>query len=381
MPWLPARPSPRSFTTRPPPTAAVQVSAVRGEIAILRKLDHPHILSLRDAVETDTHWVLVTELAHGELYEVLVDDGTLPEAVVASIAKQLVSALAYLHARRIVHRDIKPQNVLVASGGRVMLADMGFAREMSASTIMLSSLKGTPLYLAPEMLLEQRYDASADLWGLGVLLFELAAGKPPFYAASLAALMRVIMEAGERGPTYPATFSPLLADFLSGLLQRDPARRKPLEELARHPFLSGASAGVVDDDAARSAVSAPAPPSRHGARGTTAAAVTASAGDRSGGVSSDEVHKPAPSVPSRPSTADGSVPSSATPTARGFVSDRTPGSAAAAEGALSTAGTPTLAPSLRRRLAGAGGGSTGSGGASRPSSAGTVTASMRDPAR
>lgn len=103
----------------------------------------------------------LTTPAHGragELFEVLEDDKTLPEEEVRSIAKQLVRALHYLHSNRIIHRDMKPQNVLIGAHGCVKLCDFGFARAMSCSTLVVTSIKGTPLYMAPELVQEQPYN-------------------------------------------------------------------------------------------------------------------------------------------------------------------------------------------------------------------------------
>ena len=94
----------------------------------------------------------------GELFEILEDDQSLPEATVQSIAKQLVRALHYLHTNRVIHRDMKPQNVLIGANGVVKLCDFGFARAMSSNTMVLTSIKGTPLYMAPELVQEQPYN-------------------------------------------------------------------------------------------------------------------------------------------------------------------------------------------------------------------------------
>jgi serine/threonine protein kinase len=134
---------------------------------------HPHNANaLRsDAFETRAEFCVVTEFAQGELFEVLEDDNCLPEPEVAAIARQLVAALHYLHSHRVIHRDMKPQNILIGARRTVKLCDFGFARAMSASTLVLTSIKGTPLYMAPELVQEQPYTHAVDLWSLGVILY------------------------------------------------------------------------------------------------------------------------------------------------------------------------------------------------------------------
>lgn len=99
----------------------------------------------------------------GELFEILTDDKKLDEATVQAIAKQLIRALYYLHTERIIHRDIKPQNILVAADGRIKLCDFGFARTLSTKTTLLTSIKGTPLYMAPELVQEKPYSYTVRL--------------------------------------------------------------------------------------------------------------------------------------------------------------------------------------------------------------------------
>ena len=94
----------------------------------------------------------------------MLKDGTLCEEKMRMVSCQLLSALYYLHSDRILHRDIKPQNILLTSDGIIKLCDFGFARSMDLNTYVLTSVKGTPLYMAPEIIEEKPYDHNADLW-------------------------------------------------------------------------------------------------------------------------------------------------------------------------------------------------------------------------
>ncbi|XP_072599040.1 serine/threonine-protein kinase 36 isoform X5 [Vulpes vulpes] len=175
------------------------------EIEIMRGLRHPNIVHMLDSFETDKEVVVVTDYAEGELFQILEDDGKLPEDQVQAIAAQLVSALYYLHSHRILHRDMKPQNILLAKGGGIKLCDFGFARAMSTNTMVLTSIKGTPLYMSPELVEERPYDHTADLWSVGCILYELAVGTPPFYTTSIFQLVSLILKDPVRWPT---TISP-----------------------------------------------------------------------------------------------------------------------------------------------------------------------------
>ncbi|GAB2249639.1 hypothetical protein Droror1_Dr00012998 [Drosera rotundifolia] len=212
---------------------------LRQEIEILRKLKHENIIEMLDSFENPQEFCVVTEFAQGELFEILEDDKCLPEEQVQAIAKQLVKALHYLHSNRIIHRDMKPQNILIGSGSVIKLCDFGFARAMSTNTVVLRSIKGTPLYMAPELVREQPYNHTVDLWSLGVILYELFVGQPPFYTNSVYALIRHIIKDPVK---YPANMSPEFRSFLKGLLNKDPEKRLSWPGLLHHPFVSEASA-------------------------------------------------------------------------------------------------------------------------------------------
>ncbi|KAG5558214.1 hypothetical protein RHGRI_008218 [Rhododendron griersonianum] len=171
---------------------------------------------------------------NGELFEILADDKCLPKEQVQTIARQLLQALQYLHSNWIIHRDMKPQNILIGADSVVKLCDFGFARAMSSNTVVLRSFNGTPLYMAPELVRQQPYNRTADLWSLGVILYELFVGEPPFVANSFYTLIRHINEDPVK---YPDNMSPNFKSFLRGLLNKEPQNRLTWPSLLQHPFV------------------------------------------------------------------------------------------------------------------------------------------------
>ena len=210
------------------------IKSLRQEIEILRGLRHDNIIAMVDSFETKAEFCVVTEFAQGELFEILEDDKCLPEDEVRAIAKQLVRALHYLHSNRIIHRDMKPQNILIGSRRVVKLCDFGFALAMSSNTMVLTSIKGTPLYMAPELVQEQPYNHTVDLWSLGVILYELFVGQPPFYTNSIYSLIQKIVR---DAIVWPENMSPAFRSFLKGLLNKRPGERLAWPDLLEHPFV------------------------------------------------------------------------------------------------------------------------------------------------
>ncbi|XP_057177313.1 serine/threonine-protein kinase 36 isoform X2 [Triplophysa rosa] len=230
--------------------------SLKREIDIMRGLKHANIVLLLDSFETEREVVVVTEYAEGELFQILEDDGSLPEGQVREIACQLVSALYYLHSHRILHRDMKPQNILLGKGGVVKLCDFGFARAMSVSTLVLTSIKGTPLYMSPELVEEKPYDHSADLWSLGCILYELHTGAPPFYTNSIFQLVQLIVKDPVK---WPENMSQDCMSFLKGLLTKDPQKRLSWPDLLHHPFVADGVLIVSDEGSSNPLTVTPSP--------------------------------------------------------------------------------------------------------------------------
>ncbi|KAJ2339888.1 Serine/threonine-protein kinase 36 [Coemansia erecta] len=215
----------------------VEIETYREEMRLLQQLDHPHVIQLIEYFETKTDIYIVLEYCKCDLAVYLKrKGGYLKMEEVRVIAQQLVSGLYYLHKNAVVHHDIKLPNALVGADNRVKWCDLGLATQLTSDgkPIYVHALKGTPLYMAPEILRKSRYTYRADFWSLGVVIYELYVGKTPFRTHSLADLKRNIME---EDIVWPREIPAQLKDFLRGLLVRDPAERMSWSQLKRHPFL------------------------------------------------------------------------------------------------------------------------------------------------
>ncbi|KAJ2659725.1 Serine/threonine-protein kinase 36 [Coemansia sp. RSA 1200] len=215
----------------------MEIETYREEMRLLQQLDHPHIIRLIEYFETDSEIYIVTELCKCDLAAYLKrSGGYLKLEAVRNIALQLVAALQYLHSLGVVHHDVKLPNALISLDGRIKLCDLGLATQLTkdGQPRYVHALKGTPLYMAPEMLLKARYTNKADLWSLGVVIYELYVGRTPFRTDSLADLKHNIIE---EDIVWPKLIPLQLKSFLDGLLQRDPAKRSSWRMLRRHRFL------------------------------------------------------------------------------------------------------------------------------------------------
>ena len=207
--------------------------------------------------------------------------GGLNEVIVRHFLKQLASAMKFLRDRDFIHRDVKPQNLLLlpspqylanskdlplvmsASGEALVpmvgltslpmlkLADFGFARSLP-STSLAETLCGSPLYMAPEILRYEKYDAKADLWSVGTVLFEMMMGKPPFRAANHVELLRKIEQTDDQ-IKYPreVLMSPSMKALIKSLLKRQPVERLPFEDFFRNGVVVDPIPGLVGDDRPR----------------------------------------------------------------------------------------------------------------------------------
>uniref|UniRef100_A0A3B4BFZ1 non-specific serine/threonine protein kinase n=1 Tax=Periophthalmus magnuspinnatus TaxID=409849 RepID=A0A3B4BFZ1_9GOBI len=204
------------------------------EIKILKELKHDNIVRLLEYQEIGGCVYLVMEYCNGgDLAEYLHSKGTLSEDTIRIFLQQIVQAMKVLQGQGILHRDLKPQNILLCHGeGRrtsslntcIKIADFGFARHLQTNT-MAATLCGSPMYMAPEVLMSQNYDAKADLWSIGTIVYQCLTGKAPFYASTPQEL-RLFYETNRTLlPSIPKETSSNLRHLLFGLLQRNPKDR------------------------------------------------------------------------------------------------------------------------------------------------------------
>ncbi|KAJ8260695.1 hypothetical protein COCON_G00164180 [Conger conger] len=225
------------------------------EIKILKELKHENIVALHDFQETASSVYLVMEYCNGgDLADCLHSKGTLSEDTIRIFLHQIAGAMRVLQAKGVIHRDLKPQNILLCHGGGrksspnntcIKIADFGFARYLQ-SNMMAATLCGSPMYMvsthnapctAPEVIMSQNYDAKADLWSIGTIVFQCLTGKAPFHASSPQDLRLFYEKNKNLNPNIPRETSSHLRHLLQGLLQRNPKDRMDFDEFFQHPFL------------------------------------------------------------------------------------------------------------------------------------------------
>ncbi|KAK9369108.1 kinase-like domain-containing protein [Lipomyces kononenkoae] len=256
----------------------VDRSSILKEVSILRQIDHPNIVSLIDFFESDSYYYIIMELLPGgELFHQIVRLTYFSEDLARHVIVQVAQALKYLHEELgIVHRDIKPENILfypipfipskdiklrpgdedkadegefipgVGGGGigRIKIADFGLSKVVWDSQTMTPC--GTVGYTAPEIVKDERYSKSVDMWALGCVLYTLLCGFPPFYDESIQSLTEKVAR-GQYTFLSPwwDPISKCAKDLVSHLLTVDPERRYTVEEFLNHPWITQSNAPTV----------------------------------------------------------------------------------------------------------------------------------------
>ncbi|NXO82151.1 SNRK kinase, partial [Sitta europaea] len=209
------------------------------EVRCMKLVQHPNIVRLYEVIDTQTKLYLILELGDGgDMFDyIMKHEEGLNEDLAKKYFAQIVHAISYCHKLHVVHRDLKPENVVFfEKQGLVKLTDFGFSNKFQPGKKLTTSC-GSLAYSAPEILLGDEYDAPAvDIWSLGVILFMLVCGQPPFQEANDSETLTMIMDCKY---TVPPHVSKECKDLITRMLQRDPKRRASLEEIENHAWLQG----------------------------------------------------------------------------------------------------------------------------------------------
>ncbi|XP_022983329.1 serine/threonine-protein kinase ATG1c-like [Cucurbita maxima] len=216
--------------------------SLMSEIFILKRINHPNIIRLYDIIEVPGKIHLVLEYCKGGDLSFYIQQrhGRIPEAIAKHFLQQLAAGLKILRDNNLIHRDLKPQNLLLSASDDnsvLKIADFGFARSLQPRGL-AETLCGSPLYMAPEIMQLQKYDAKADLWSVGAILFQLVTGRTPFTGNNQIQLLQNIVKSTELH--FPSDINDLsfdCKDLCRKLLRRNPVERLTFEEFFKHPFV------------------------------------------------------------------------------------------------------------------------------------------------
>ena len=214
--------------------------SIMNEIIVLKNVSQANIVRFHHVFETKRRIHLVTQLLRGgELFDLIVQRGSLSEAESSRIMRRVMQAVMYLHSKKICHRDLKPENLMFAAKDdldSICITDFGLSRVGGT----MKTACGTPSYVAPEVISGEPYGPECDVWSCGVILYVLLCGFPPFWAESDPALYELI----RRGEfSFPAPYWDAVSDsakeLVRGMLVVDPAKRMTPEQVLDHPFIAG----------------------------------------------------------------------------------------------------------------------------------------------
>ncbi|KAI4351699.1 hypothetical protein L6164_006033 [Bauhinia variegata] len=215
------------------------VKQLMQEIALLSRLRHQNIVQYYGSETVgDRLYIYLEYVSGGSIHKLLQEYGQFGELAIRSYTQQILSGLAFLHAKNTVHRDIKGANILVDPTGRVKLADFGMAKHITSAPL---SFKGSPYWMAPEVIRNSNgCNLAVDIWSLGCTVFEMATTKPPWSQFEGVAAMFKIGNSKEL-PAIPGHLSKEGKDFIRKCLQRNPQDRPSASELLNHPFVKCAT--------------------------------------------------------------------------------------------------------------------------------------------
>jgi len=216
--------------------------ALQTEVEILSQIDHPNIVKLHEIYDEKTRFNMVMELmTGGELFDRIVEKEHYSEKEAADTIRPIVDAMRYCHSMGIAHRDLKPENLLYATtdpNSIIKITDFGLAKVINND--LMTTACGTPGYVAPEILTGKGYDIAVDYWSIGVIIYVMLCGFPPFFEDSNEKLFDAIKKGEYEFPSPQwDEISDYAKDLIKKLLVVDPYKRLNADGILKHPWIVG----------------------------------------------------------------------------------------------------------------------------------------------
>ena len=204
------------------------------ELNIIKKLDNENILKFKEIYKSKNNIYIISEICDYSLSKIILDH--LSEKEIYDIFKQIINGMKYLYSKNILHRDIKPDNILIKNG-IIKIADFGFAKEADKKNTLMETLCGSPLYMSPELIMNKSYDFKSDIWSLGIVLYQLMYKKHPF--GNVKNIVNLLNNFNTVTKIqYDETYSKELIDLVSNMLIKNPLHRISWENIFSHIWLN-----------------------------------------------------------------------------------------------------------------------------------------------
>ena len=229
--------------------------ALQTEVEILSQSDHPNVVRLHEIYENQEYMFLVMELMYGgELFDRIVEKESYTEKEAADTIRPIVDSIRYCHDMGIVHRDLKPENLLYETSDEhavIKISDFGLARFLPNDAL-ASTACGTPGYVAPEILEGKGYGQEVDYWSIGIVLYILLCGFPPFFEEDNVKLFETIKQGKYEFPCpFWDDISDMAKDLIAKLLVVDPKERLNADQILDHPWIKGDDNPLNELDSAK----------------------------------------------------------------------------------------------------------------------------------